>query len=246
MRTNVFAEYFNMSVHPMIGIVCGLKSEAAVVRRACEAVSGLNVRIGVSGARAAAARNIAVGFAQDDAKFLLSVGVSGGLDPSLTPGTLLLSRNILTPNGAAIGSLDHALFHVRPFAEAHGRWSTLLGSDEIITSPDEKARLFAQTGAHAVDMESHGVAEAARDAGCTFMAIRAIADAADRALPPPALDAVAPDGSTRVLSTLFKAARAPKHFPALVKLGRDSDAALGALGAVLPDLLQNIASHMEP
>ena len=78
-------------------------------------------------------------------------------------------------------------------------------------------------------MESHGAARAAAQNNTPFIAIRAIADPADRALPQAALGAVAPDGSTRVLKTLGAALRDPKQFPGLMKLGADSDAALKTL-----------------
>ncbi len=86
-------------------------------------------------------------------------------------------------------------------------------------------------------MESHGAARAAKRAGVPFLAIRAIADPAHRALPKSALGAVAPDGSTKVVSTLMKAAAAPWEFPALLQLGFDSDRALIALGRNLGGLL---------
>ena len=109
------------------------------------------------------------------------------------------------------------------------KMASLFGADFIIDSASKKSELFANHSAVAVDMESHGAARAAAHAGVPFLAIRAIADPADRALPKAALGAVAPDGSTRVMATLGAALRDPKQFPELMKLGADSAAATKTL-----------------
>ncbi|HXI88235.1 MAG TPA: hypothetical protein VNH64_12305, partial [Parvularculaceae bacterium] len=121
----------------------------------------------------------------------------------------------------------------------------LFGSDEIIASAREKARLFERYGAVAVDMESHGAARAARSAGVPFAAIRAIADPASRALPPSALNAVAPDGSTKTLSVLWECAKAPGQFPALLQLGSDSEAALKTLRNNLDGLFRRLLFSLD-
>ncbi|MHA7873457.1 MAG: nucleoside phosphorylase-I family protein, partial [Hyphococcus sp.] len=72
-------------------------------------------------------------------------------------------------------------------------------------------------------------ARAAAQNKTPFIAIRAIADPADRALPPAALKAIAPDGGTRTFATLVAAFGDPKQFPALMKLGADNAAALKTL-----------------
>ena len=222
-----------------------------------------HVRIGVSGAHAARAEEIAHGFCNEGASAIISVGVSGGLDPALTPGDLVIGETVIADDGSVyasdrylLSSLNSALSRESGNPETSGkmdprlrgderrkpvaRVSTLFGADEIIDSATKKSALFANHGAVAVDMESHGAARAAARAGAPFVAIRAIADPADRALPPAALNAVAPDGSTRVWQTLGAALRDPKQFPDLLKLGGDSAAAtktlrrdLGALFAAL-------------
>lgn len=225
-----------------IGIVCGLKSEAAavndVIRR--EKLDAAKFRIGVSGANAARAEAIARGFAADGAKAILSVGVSGGLQPNLQPGDLILSNQVVDGAGGWSHSVQTDVGLLRTAAPTSIE-AVIFGADEIIDGPLNKADIYARTGAVAVDMESHGAARAAQQAGLPFLAIRAIADPAERALPAAALGAVAPDGSTRVFSTLLKCAKAPRDFPALMQLGSDSEKALkalrGGLGLLLGRLL---------
>jgi hypothetical protein len=52
-----------------------------------------------------------------------------------------------------------------------------------LSSPQDKAAAFARTGALAIDMESHHVARAAAERGLPFIAVRAVSDQADEALP---------------------------------------------------------------
>jgi adenosylhomocysteine nucleosidase len=81
-----------------------------------------------------------------------------------------------------------------------------------VVSPAQKARLHKETGAVAVDMESEAVAEVAREKGVRFLAVRAIVDPAERALP----RAVKVDG----LDVLALLAR-PQDWFGLVRLAYD-------------------------
>lgn len=124
--------------------------------------------------------------------------------------------------------------------KVEARVAALFGADEIVDSTMKKSALFQNHGAAAVDMESHGAARAAARAGAPFLAIRAIADPAGRALPAAALNAVAQDGSTRVMATLGAALRDPKQFPELMKLGGDSSAAAKTLRRSLGPLFERL------
>lgn len=224
---------------PFLAVICGLKSEAAVVRAAAPKEK---VRLAVSGANAKRAETLAAQFCREGARAVVSVGVSGGLAPDLATGAIILGSAVRTRNGeefpasaSLIASLEAAGLTI---ATPRG---ILFGSDVIVASTREKAALFDRYGAVAVDMESHGAARAARAAGLPFAAIRAIADPASRALPPAALNAVTPDGGARVFSVLLECAKAPRQFPALLQLGADSEKALkslrGGLGVLFERLL---------
>lgn len=232
-----------MTTHSFLAVICGLKSEAAAVRGCAPAEK---VRIAVSGANAVRAEDMARAFCREGAAAVVSVGVSGGLAPDLRPGDLLIGAAVRTKSGeeyAAASTLIAAC--ERESAPAPMRRAILFGADEIIMSAGEKARLYNAHGASAVDMESHGAARAARSAGVPFIAIRAIADPADRALPPVALNAVAPDGSTRALSVLWECAKAPKQFPALMRLGTDSSAAMKTLRRSLGGLFRRLLFSLD-
>lgn len=224
-----------------IGVVCGLKSEARVVDRA---VNDTRVRVGVSGANAKRAEEIADQFVAAGARALFSVGVSGGLDPKLHPGDLIIADAVIDAAGEPL-FCDERLLESIPVGDARGARGRIFGSDLLITGAAEKARLFESTMALAVDMESHGAARVSARANIPFLAVRAIADPADRALPSAAANAVAPDGSTRVLKTIEAAMRDPKQFPELMKLGADSAAALKTLRGNLGPIFQRLYDALD-
>jgi adenosylhomocysteine nucleosidase len=96
-------------------------------------------------------------------------------------------------------------------------------------TPSRKAALNRQSGAIAVDLESHLVAEAAAAAGLPFAALRAVADPAERALPPAALIGLDATGHPALGRILLSLARQPAQLPALLRLARDTRRALATL-----------------
>jgi adenosylhomocysteine nucleosidase len=191
-----------------LGIVCGLESEADAL-----GIAG----VAISGARPDMAEAQAARLADSGATALLSIGLAGALAPDLSPGDLLVPERILAagqsfPTDAMLGS--RLGLPVQPVA--------LVGADTVVASPAAKARLYKETGAAAVDMESHRVARVAANRAIPFLAIRIIADPADRAIPSAADGAIRIDGSVDVLKTIMRLATRPWQLPALIALGRDS------------------------
>ena len=92
------------------------------------------------------------------------------------------------------------------FAAASVIEGTICGSDRAVSTPREKAKLFAQTGAVAVDMESHGVGRAAREAGLSLLVVRAIADSASRTIPNAAIAGLGEDGGRKPFAVIGKLA----------------------------------------
>ncbi len=72
------------------GFVCGLQSEAR-----CLAAAGMHQRIGISGARTARATEVARELLTAGAESLVSIGLAGGLDPRLGPGSVVIAERVL-------------------------------------------------------------------------------------------------------------------------------------------------------
>ncbi|MEM9684366.1 MAG: hypothetical protein AAF942_13935, partial [Pseudomonadota bacterium] len=109
------------------------------------------------------------------------------------------------------------------------RHAPVVGSDHAILTAASKARIATNHDAIAVDMESHAAGRAARDLGIPFAVLRAIADPADRAVPPLALDALHADGTTSAWPVIKGLFRRPWLLPAMLRLGGDSKRAHAAL-----------------
>jgi len=168
---------------------------------------------GPTRARAAAEELIAAGV-----ETLASFGVAGALDPRLKPGDLVVANAAIDADGTRYAA------ELREF----GIRGAILTQAYPVASAEEKQRLFAKTGALAVDMETGAVAAAACRAGRRFVAVRAICDAASRALPSAAVAAMRKDGRTDMLAILAR----PWDWWGLLRLARDYSRALAALRGV--------------
>ena len=101
-------------------------------------------------------------------------------------------------------------------------------------TPQAKATLFRDSGALAVDMESHLAAAFAKRQGLPFAVARAVSDPANRALPPLAAKAVRPDGSVDISYILRELRREPHQLAGLIAAGLNSRAAFATLARCGP------------
>jgi len=171
---------------------------------------------------------------------ILSSGLAGALDPELKVGDVVIGTVARPSPHAGEGSdgvpsviLMDRLARLASFA----RRGLVFGSDTPVASGAEKAALHRNTGAMAIDMESHVAARVAARHGLPFAAVRVISDAADATLPPAALAGMRPDGGIAIGAILVSLARDPGQIPALIRTARDADTAFRALGR-LHDMLR--------
>ena len=201
--------------------VTGLRAEARIARRA-----GLSiVCAGGIPAHSAAALGHAIGGGA--AAGLVSFGISGGLSPALAPGTLICARAVIAADGTRYATDD--MWRARMPDWPGVVDGDVFGSDTIVGTAAEKAALHARTGGIAVDLESAVVAQAATRAGLPFVAIRAIADPAQRDLPAAAYVSLTPDGAPNVGKILASVLAEPGQIQGLIRLAHDTNTALRAL-----------------
>jgi adenosylhomocysteine nucleosidase len=89
--------------------------------------------------------------------------------------------------------------------------------------------LHVNTGAIAVDMESHVVATVGAAHGLPVAAMRVITDPAERALPPSAVAAMRPNGTTNIGAMIRAALMRPREIPALFQTAFDALASRATL-----------------
>ena len=121
----------------------------------------------------------------------------------------------------------------------------LAASDAPVLTAAAKAELRRATGAAGVDMESLIAGQFALEQRIPFAILRAVADPADRDLPPLALKAVASDGGIDVQAVIGELIRSPWQFAGLRALAADSRAAFQALKrcrSLLPGLFLGLGA----
>jgi purine-nucleoside phosphorylase len=87
---------------------------------------------------------------------VISFGVAGGLDPSLKPGDIVLATEVVAGDARWLAGLSLNEEVVANLAlKRRVVRGGLAGAEEVIVAQARKAALWLQTGAAAVDMESH-------------------------------------------------------------------------------------------
>jgi adenosylhomocysteine nucleosidase len=219
-------------------IVCGLKREAAIVAgpgrtTLCGDASTLRARL----TEVASLRP----------SLVVSWGLCGGLDPLLRPGDLILGAEVVSDQGAVRTDEAVTLSLAQRLAGAGARVvvERLAASDAPVLSAAAKAELRRATRAAAVDMESLIAGQYALKQRAPFAILRAVADPAERDLPPLVLKAVDSDGRINPVAVTGKLIRSPSQLTGLRALAADSGAAFRALKrcrSLLPGLFLGLGA----
>ena len=162
---------------------------------------------------------------------IISFGIAGGLDPSLRPGDLVVASEVMTADDrwSTAATLSETLVEGTNIGRRKIVGGTIVGAEEVILHPRDKIQLHKETGATAVDMESHIAAAYAASVGLPFAALRVINDPASRSLPTLALNALKPNGDICPRKVLRGVARKPSVIPSLMRTAHDFNQAIATL-----------------
>jgi adenosylhomocysteine nucleosidase len=201
------------------------------------AVLGDGALLAVSGIGRTAAAAAAHALIEAGASALMTFGMAGALDPALSPGSVVLPRELISGDGARFQASSSwcarvaaALSSVRAVTEGN-----LLTSDRAIETPADKAAAFHSTGAAAVDMESAAVAEVAARHNLPFIAVRVIVDTAADKLPR-AVVAASRAGRVKFVRLIAGLVIAPGEIASLIRLAQRYRVAMRSLRAIGPHL----------
>lgn len=221
-----------------VGVVAALESEARTLGPGVRRHDGLSslrggALLAVGGMGGAYAVMAARRLVDAGAAALMSFGFAGGLDPSLSAGSVVLPCEVISSDGARFltsagwcGELRLAILGRRPVTDGK-----LLTVSQPIDRVEDKTRAFRETGAVAVDMESGGIAEVAAAHSLPFAVIRVIVDTAIDVLPP-AVMAASLGGRLSMRRLLGGLAAAPLDLLPLIRLAQRYRAATRSLTAV--------------
>jgi len=116
---------------------------------------------------------------------------------------------------------------------------TLLSIRDIIETPAEKSRLWLETGARAVDMESAAILTWAAERGAVGAVVRAVSDSADRGIPAAVAASVADDGRVSPLRAVTAALARATTISGLMELRAGTEAALKSVAGALAMLARD-------
>ena len=231
-------------MEPLLGMVVALSAEAKALlgTRGWKRIAGRRVRrihlpdgtgltcvlSGVGTGKALSAARWLV--ASEGATALAAMGVSGGLDPSLRAGDLILPDTVVENGGNedAAWTVDAGCLEIAHSSLAAEGLPVHRGS--VVTTPqaaltaEAKQSLFTNRHALAVDMESAAVARAAGESNLPFFVLRAVCDTAERSVSRDLFECLDEDGRVRPFfllralflrpSMAFDLARGRKEFAA--------------------------------
>ena len=116
---------------------------------------------------------------------IISFGVAGGLSATLRPGDWVVASAVIASHGTRATDAAWSNNLLNAIDGAHH--APIVGVETPVAEPAEKHDLHRTTGAAAVDMESHVVAQLAAAHGLAFTALRVIVDPVHRSIPTAAL-----------------------------------------------------------
>ena len=209
----------------MLVAVTGMQREAKLLRGCCEVIVA-----GSDNSTLATKIDAAI---ESGAQAFLSFGICGALSPRVAIG------DIIVASGVVCGSQRWPANDVwsNALANACGAATGVVaGSDSALLVPDSKAGHHQQTGALAVDMESHIVARVASQRGLPFAVLRAVSDAAHHTLPPAAAFGLNKDGKVDYSAVMLSLLDEPSQFRALIRTARDTNIAMKVLRRCLENL----------
>jgi len=165
---------------------------------------------------------------------MIIIGVAGGLDPSLEPGTLLLAESVEHDGRRRTTPLPVGLA-----ASIGARVGVVLTTPDLVTDTESKADLWARDPRRpaVVDLESAAFVESAVEAGLPWLVLRAVSDAASEGMPEYLNDCRDDLGGVRRGAVALHAFRHPTSTPALLTLKRRTDMCAGRLAAAVETML---------
>jgi len=155
---------------------------------------------------------------------VISAGTCGALAPALVAGDLVVPETVLGPGGVRYATA------ALPGTQATGTLATV---GDVVHSGAHKTRLWMESGALAVDMESAPIMAWAHARGVMAAVVRAVADTCERGVPADLAAVVADDGRVRTLRAVTAVLARPLAAADAMALRTTTNTALKAIAQAL-------------
>jgi len=158
---------------------------------------------------------------------VVSAGACGALAPDLAVGALVVPEAVVAAGTARLSTASLSVL------AASG---TLLTVGDVVHTPGDKARLWIETGAVAVDTESSLILAWARAQGVPGAVVRGVSDSATSGVPRDLAALVEPGGRVSRGGALRAVLARPAALADAIALGRGTGLALRSVAAALARL----------
>ncbi len=213
-----------------LGVLTGLACEVD-----CLPNQSNKMLIACAGAMPYKAEHLSKHLIDQGCKALLSFGIAGSLVPGVQVGDTVVSTGVINAKRDVFFADSSwlqrvvALLDQEPSSVHEG---LIYGSDKIISTPQLKSEIYANSNAVCVDMETYYMALAASRASIPFLAIRVISDDTSSSIPSAALGVIGESGRPLLGRVIRRLVRHPNQITALMALSRDMETALEILRRV--------------
>lgn len=205
-------------------------------------IGGSSVRVLLTGIGTGAAARASRWALESPVDLCISSGFAGALAPHLCVGDLLAARVVHRAEKELAVAGDREMLIAASDAGAQ-RVERFLTSERVVSSLEEKAILAESVDA--VEMESFVIlAEAARR-GVRALAVRAVSDTLNEALPYDFERACDERGRIRIGALAAQILRNPRHLPGLIRLGRDCRMASSRLAEFLNEYVHMLQVRLD-
>lgn len=216
---------------PQVIIATAILSEARVIARAFCLPGRFRGTIEMGGEVSVAligpgGRNLDVvrdAVRKEASRGLIMAGLGGALSPDLRLGDVVVHGDVPT----CLPGFGHRLF-VGPIASA----------EQIVGTIEQKAAMYRETGALAVDMETAAARFIAEGMQIPFLAVRAISDTSSQVLEADFLTLVDAAGRTRVGRAIGMLASRPWRLRGMLTVRRSAQLALRNLAVTVKGVVK--------
>jgi len=166
-----------------------------------------------------------------NARAIISLGLCGGLAPSIAVGDVVLAGIVDTPDG----EYETDRGWTQRLYECTGAlgvrwWSS--GDFNTANNKIERDALFAKTRCQVIDDETFAVAQFAKERKLALAALRSVSDGEHDNLPPAVVDALNANGTDNLEAVIWSVVTDPLQVPALVKTALEYKKSMDALDRV--------------
>lgn len=169
---------------------------------------------------------------------LVSWGCAGALAPDLCSGDLLLPEVVIASNHRK-WTLDEdwRMELMLQVGESCRLWQgSLYTSESPVTTKSARKRLYEETGAIAVDLESSAIAEFAGRKGIPVVVLRAVADSCETGIPGFIRDSIGKDGTIDGRAFFQKLLVRPSEWAKTIRMVREFRASCSTLSLIAQKL----------